>query len=94
MRYKKKPVVIDAMQFDGDNHEAIYAWVDSLDHEDNGPAFDTSRGCLLIQTLEGTMRASPGDWIIRGVSGEYYPCKPDIFTMTYEEVKCKESEAK
>jgi hypothetical protein len=45
------------------------------------------RGQFLIQTLEGDMHANPGDWIIKGVKGEFYPCKPDIFAATYEAVE-------
>lgn len=45
---------------------------------------DAMNACILIDTLEGQMRADPGDWIIRGVKGEFYPCKPDIFAATYE----------
>ncbi|GAB2620219.1 hypothetical protein [Novilysobacter erysipheiresistens] len=95
-RYRKKPVVIEAMQFDGtaDSAGAICRWANADDaakgHDDPtvsfitrddqpGKAFD-----MLIWTLEGDMTASPGDWIIRGVQGEHYPCKPDIFSATYE----------
>lgn len=81
MRYRKKPVVIDAVQFEGGSDSAHR--VDIF----------TRRGCssigipphaIEIKTLEGTMVADMGDWIIRGVKGEYYPCKPDIFEATYE----------
>jgi len=60
MKYRKKPVVIEAYQTDVE---------------------------VIIQTLEGDMKASPGDWIITGVQGEKYPCKPDIFESTYELVE-------
>lgn len=50
-------------------------------------AFDAPGPCILIDTLEGQVRADPGDWIIRGVKGEFYPCKPDIFDATYEAVE-------
>ena len=65
MKYVKKPVVVEAVQ-----------WFAEGDH----PAVIS--GC--IQTLEGQMRVSPGDWIITGVNGEHYPCKPDVFEKTYE----------
>ena len=52
----------------------------------SGVSIDASTGFLVIATLEGEMTAKPGDWIIRGVAGEFYPCKPDIFAATYEEM--------
>ncbi len=84
-RYRKKPVVIEAVQFDGTNFDSIAAWVMPLARDDTdvgGQVGDDPH--LDICTLEGTMRADPGDWIIRGVQGEFYPCKPDIFDATYE----------
>lgn len=79
MKYRKKPVVIDAVLFrageqDGELAADVSAGKVSY-HED---------GTMLIHTLEGVMCAQPGDWIIRGVKGELYPCKPDIFAATYE----------
>lgn len=77
MKYKKKPVIVDAVQFDGDNifvHPAI-----CRAPGENQPAF--------IDTLEGRHIVSPGDYVITGVKGEAYPCKPDIFEMTYEKVE-------
>jgi len=50
----------------------------------SGVSIDPTNGDMLIATLEGLMRAKPGDWIIRGIQGEFYPCKPDIFEQTYE----------
>jgi hypothetical protein len=82
VRYRKKPVVIDAHQWDG-NSDALHAWLDALGVE-NGSGLYGKGDNLCIGTLEGTMTASPGDWIIRGVQGEFYPCKPDIFSATYE----------
>lgn len=81
--YRKKPVVIEAVQFDGSG--------DSCDEVDRflGAATPkqwktrTNDGGYII-TLEGDMEFRPGDWIIKGVKGEFYPCKPDIFTATYE----------
>jgi hypothetical protein len=82
-KYRKKPVVIEAFQFlpDSDGNYFRCRW----------PDYDELVGScgkagLLIKTLEGTMRAVPGDWLIRGVKGEVYPCKPDIFEATYEKV--------
>jgi hypothetical protein len=83
-RYRKKPVVIEAIRYEGDA-AAVIAWVNSHVPEDEDPAVWEEDGpCIQIMTLEGTMRADPGDWIIRGVKGEFYPCKPDIFDATYE----------
>lgn len=85
-QYRKKPVEIEAMQWNPDDPlEAgrVVVWL--LDHHDL--IFNTTADKrLTIQTLEGAMTASPGDWIIKGVQGEFYPCKPDIFAATYEEV--------
>jgi hypothetical protein len=85
MKYRKKPVVIEAMQFDGSNHSKIYAWSNfevrsAKPHKDN-------YYCLAVETLEGTMEGNIGDFVIRGIKGEYYFCKPDIFELTYEKVE-------
>ncbi len=85
-KYRKKPVTIEAMQFDGTKESAndILGWIGTC----GGLAKRTHRTKpergLTIATLEGDMHAAPGWWIIRGVQGEFYPCKPDIFTATYE----------
>ena len=77
-RFRKKPVVIEAIQWDGDNLDDVYAFT--------GRGISQHGRLLNISTREGTMTASPGDWIIKGVVGELYPCKPDIFKQTYEAV--------
>lgn len=77
MKFRKKPVVIEAIQFQG-NFDEIEKFV--------GGDAEFRAGELFIATLEGPLRAAPNDWIIRGVKGEFYPCKPDIFAMTYEHV--------
>lgn len=85
MKYRKKPVVIEAMQFTGepDNLAMIsefvgadiaVSWIDPITPE------------IIVKTLEGTLHARSGDYIIKGVHGEFYPCKPDIFKETYEHV--------
>jgi hypothetical protein len=89
--FRKKPVEIEAMQYDGSAEvgQAIARWGNEDDPVGGVPiSFITpdGHGSLCIETLEGTMMASPGDWIIRGVKGELYPCKPDIFEATYEPV--------
>jgi hypothetical protein len=80
-KYRKKPVVIEAMQFTGSNQVEAAAWMGC-----SFPERTSEYAVLEINTLEGTMRVSPGDWIIKGVKGEFYPCKPDIFEATYEAV--------
>ncbi len=88
-RYRKKPVVIEAMQFDGSRAsiDACCRWVNAgadepiLDYIFTGP--DDVKD-VQVFTLEGPLNVSPGDWIIRGVQGEFYPCKPEIFNETYE----------
>ena len=79
-QYRKKPVVIEAVQWDGANKSEVQTFVGKHLCED---AF---RHRLIIPTLEGDHIASKGDYIIKGVHGECYPCKPDIFQKTYEEV--------
>lgn len=99
-KFRKKPVVIEAVQWTGDNRDEIIEFCSDL------VDLKTKRdGCLVnvlvvpldgyrnhrysyitIETLEGRLSAQPDDWIIRGVQGEYYPCKPDIFAATYEPV--------
>jgi len=77
MKFRKKPVVIEAIQWTGDNVEEIGEFLGMVH-------WATSGRNAVIPTLEGDMVASPNDWIIKGVKGEFYPCKPDIFAATYE----------
>lgn len=78
-RYVKKPVKIEAMQWTGDNLTAVLAFSSScFSYEKN------SKPILAVATLEGTMTASVGDYIIKGIQGEFYPCKPDVFELTYD----------
>jgi hypothetical protein len=93
-KYRKKPVVIEAIQWRGDERQIREVMdlfgADGPPHAPDDPhielglGFTPADGKLYIPTLEGTMTASPDDWIIRGVRGEVYPCKPDIFAATYE----------
>ena len=87
MKYRKKPVVIEAIQWDGSNLDEIKKFTG--DHADvkYGEKDGESIADLFIHTLEGDMHASKGDYIIKGVHGEFYPCKPDVFSQTYEEVR-------
>lgn len=82
-KYRKRPVVIEAIQWDGTDGSArtIQDWANTP----GAVRVLYNVATLVIQTLEGDMTATPGDWIIRGVKGEFYPCKPDIFQATYEE---------
>lgn len=84
-QYRKKPVVIEAMQLTVFNVDEVEEFVGG----DAGMcrAHPDPQACLVIATLEGAMHASPGDWIIRGVQGEFYPCKPDVFEQSYEPVE-------
>ena len=76
--FRKKPIVIEAEQFLGFHDGMFMYW----------PIQKDSKGAyLIISTLEGDHRADDGDWIIRGIKDEYYPCKPDIFEATYEPVE-------
>lgn len=80
--YRKKPVVIEAVQIRGDNDDELLAFL----NKHVVPFESVGDHVIVIHTLEGDMRADPYDWIIRGVAGEFYPCKPDIFEATYEPV--------
>lgn len=88
-RFRKKPVEIYAVQFTTNNEaksphmDSIVNWVNR--GRDRMGAWHNGTD-IYINTLEGTLRATVGDWIIRGVKGEFYPCKPDIFEATYERV--------
>jgi hypothetical protein len=93
VKYRKKPVVIDAIRWNGSHFEEgkppewLIQAIDKTPGE-TGSVFrglsDDNADKLYVWTLEGLMEAKPGDWIIRGVKGELYACKPDIFAATYE----------
>ena len=83
MKYRKKPVVIEAMQFE-DTPERLAELSEFVGTEMVSRHVDPTRPQLLIHTLEGVMAADVGDYIIKGVQGEFYPCKPGIFKETYE----------
>lgn len=84
MKYRKKPVVIEAIQWNGINLEELKFF---MKEKINGASISEENFEFTIPTLEGDMKASLGDYIIKGVNGEFYPCKPDIFQKTYEEVE-------
>jgi hypothetical protein len=77
-KYRKKPVIIEAIQFTGSNQDNVKRFCSTVK-----PA-DFEMTALVIPTLEGDMRVDAGDYVIKGVKGEFYPCKADIFNMTYE----------
>lgn len=79
MKYRKKPVEVEAFKW---LHDEVPEWWKTY----VGIQIEVDTGSALIETLEGTMRASPGDWIIKGVKGELYPCKPEIFEISYEKL--------
>ena len=84
IHYRKKPVVVQAVQWDGNNYENIINYLFNTDLPNN--SIHQCGNQLIIQTLEGDMRAHLNDFIIKGIHGEIYPCKPDIFEKTYEAV--------
>jgi hypothetical protein len=85
-KFRKKPVVIEAVQWDGQDYATIAQFVGAASQVVRNELSPTDT-TLLITTLEGDMIAREGDWIIRGIKGEFYPCKPDIFAATYEAVE-------
>lgn len=90
--YRKKPVVIQAIQWNGINLEDIKKFVgNQLEYDIIDTAWEVGKGIpfvdMSIKTLEGKTSVSKGDYIIKGVNGEFYPCKPDIFEKTYELVE-------
>lgn len=83
-KYRKKPVVIDAHKWEGNWENAKEFCPELIDGGADHSTSPIVSWPVFIRTLEGTMTAVLGDWIIKGVNGEYYPCKPDIFEKTYE----------
>ena len=78
--FRKKPIVIEAHQFTLENKDRVFTWITCNHNAD----WVNDNPIMVIQTLEGNITAQLGDWIIKGVNGEFYPCKPDIFEKTYE----------
>ena len=96
--FRKRPVVIEAILWTGNNLAEVIKFTDGRNPETKGNHAGmmweqyvdlVQKDGLKIFTLEGAMSASIGDWIIKGVHGEFYPCKPDIFDKTYEEVEAR-----
>jgi len=91
-KYKKKPAVIEALQWTGDNYKDMYDFLVDINNHyfriiDNGDGTLIQTNELYIKTLEGDHKTIVGDYIIKGVRGEFYPCKEYIFNETYEEVE-------
>lgn len=84
MKYRKKPVVIDAVQFKRDKFKEIEDFTQGKATYFRAERHTGGKAYCSIETLEGNMTATEGDYIIKGISGEFYPCKPDIFKKTYE----------
>ena len=95
MKYRKRPVNIEALQWTGKNHREMFDFLAYGTKHDS--PIETSgvnfyidhgkvEGGLIIKTMEGEHIASIGDYIIKGIAGEFYPCKPDIFEKTYEKI--------
>ena len=81
-KFRKRPVTIEAMQItNGESVLSIAEWIDSPQ-----TGYSTNPPTVWIETLEGRMEGSIGDWVIKGTEGEFYPCKPDIFNKIYQEV--------
>ena len=83
-KYVKKPIEIEALQYTGENLEEC---IEFMGNNFDTVRYDSVSETLKINTLEGVMTCSLNDYIIKGIRGEFYPCKPDIFKKTYEEVK-------
>lgn len=81
MKFRKKPVEVEAVRFEAGDTLSVLQFIGN----DTQAAWAMGHA-IEISTLEGVMRADPGDWIIKGVKGEFYPCKPDIFEATYEAI--------
>ena len=82
-KYRQKPVVIEAVRFTDETKDMVFNFITCT----CSPRHRNGEPVIIIQTLEGDMTAEIGDWIIKGVQGEFYPCKPDIFEETYELVE-------
>jgi hypothetical protein len=87
-KFRKKPVVVEAVQWTGSNVDEVLGFTlgRASVRDESFQRTSSSERVLVIETLEGTMRAGPMDWIICGIKGEFYPCKPDIFAALYDAV--------
>ena len=80
-KYVKKPVEIEAIQYLTDNHQEVRAFIGIFPH-----IYDEQEQIIIIRTLEGDHMVKHGDYVIKGIAGEFYPCKPDIFKDSYTEI--------
>lgn len=85
-KYRKKPVVVEAVYLTANNYPEVVLWCNEGLHPTSNAIAIWDGFCMRIRTLEGDMIAIFGDWIIKGINGEFYPCKPDIFEKTYDPV--------
>jgi hypothetical protein len=86
VKYRKKPIVIEAERYEKGMEDGFLLLCDNIVVGSNDPRAKAFESVPVIQTLEGPHQISPGDYIITGIKGERYPCKPDIFELTYEPV--------
>ena len=91
-RFRKRPLEVDAIQFTGDNAFEVWAFMGCEDLVSNMELQATDHP--VIETLEGNMTLTPGNWLIRGLAGEYYPCRQDVFETTYEPVATRSRDLK
>lgn len=86
-KFRKMPVIVEAVRWDGSSRMAgsIIDWIERAGHSAKTDVLNGGHEVIFIETLEGTMFARGGDWIVKGVKGEFYPVAPDIFAETYEE---------
>lgn len=85
-KFRKKPVVVEAIKFTRQTYDEVREFTERKAYALSIPRHPNGRATCKIDTLEGDMTATEGDYIIKGVQGEFYPCKPDIFEETYETV--------
>ena len=94
MKFRKKPVVIEAKQLTYESFDDVFRWIESgggsveqWEWDSDEASMPNPVNYMMIKTLEGDHKAQLNDWIIKGIAGEFYPCKPDIFEATYERVE-------
>lgn len=87
MKYRKKPIVIEAVKWNGNNVDEIADFIGLNSCITCGDPENEDESYFIISTLEGEMKAAINDYVIKGIKGEFYPCKPDIFEATYELVQ-------
>jgi len=84
MKFKKKPVEVDAIQFEEDQVEEVVEFIKSFQNNTDG--FYISDNSVIVNTLEGSMNLTPGNWLIRGIEGEFYPCQDSVFVSSYDPI--------